>query len=67
MKPISIKDLYKYYELGYFSVYDGKMKLSSVIKNDQIRFYNIWSFQEFKLTDERLDKLIEIFELNLNF
>lgn len=65
MKPKLIKELYKYNDLSYFSRYDGKMKLSSVIKNDQIRFYYIWSFQEFNLTDDRIDRLIEIFKLNL--
>ena len=67
MKPIYIKDLYKYNKLDYFSRYDGKMKLSDLIKFHHIRYYHVWSFQEFKLTDERIDKLIEIFELNLNF
>lgn len=67
MEPKLIKELYKYNDLSYFSRYDGKMQLSDVIKTNHVRYYHIWSFQEFNLTDKRVDRLIEFFELNLNF
>lgn len=66
-KPIYIQQLYKFKELDYFSVYDGKLKVFDVMGFDLILYHHIFSYQEFKLTDEVIDSLLRKFELTLNF
>lgn len=65
--PIYIQHLYKFKELDYFSVYDGKLKTIDKMNFDLIRFHHIFAYQEFKLNDDVIDSLLRKLDLTLNF
>ena len=66
-QPIYIQNLYKFEDLNYFSVYDGRLKTIDKMDFDLIRFHHIFSYQEFKLNDFVADSLLLKFDLNLNY